>query len=538
MKRFMGLVSIRPILAAIAAVGPSGCASEQPHKDPRYELGGRSEMSSPAPAPAKPVEAARPAAAPAARPVAEPRPGTTVMYLPTGERGTSALMIEKIHPSEVIAGSTFDYEIRVTNLTSGGLSAVSVTDSAPTNFKVASTSPTATISGQNLVFNLGDIPARESRTIKISGQATGAGAVASCCSATWSNALCMSIAVTQPALKVAKTAPAEVTVCDAIPVKITVTNSGTGMARNVTVKDVFPAGLTTADGRSEVTLDAGTLAAGQSRDFNLSLKAARTGTYANKATASADGGLAAESTQTSTVVRQPVLTITKTGPERVFIGRPATYEITVTNTGDAPANNTVVEDVITGGTFVSASDGGTASGGRVTWRLGSLAPKASRKLTLQLACSGAAGPMTNAATARADCAAAVSASVRTECAGIPALLLDGVDDPDPIQVGDNTTYTLTVTNQGSAPLTNVRLTCTMDEGDTMQYVSSTGPGQANVQGRAITFPPVGRIEPKQSVTYRIVIKAVKEGQVSFRAEASSAEITRPLVKIETTNFYK
>ena len=79
---------------------------------------------------------------------------------------------------------------------------------------------------------------------------------------------------------------------------------------------------------------------------------------------------------------------------------------------------------------------------------------------------------------------------------------------------------------------------TMDEGGTMQFVSAGGAGTGTAQGRTISFPAIARLEPKASATYSIVVKAVKEGQVSFRAEATSNEITVPLLKSETTNFYR
>lgn len=80
----------------------------------------------------------------------------------------------------------------------------------------------------------------------------------------------------------------------------------------------------------------------------------------------------------------------------------------------------------------------------------------------------------------------------------------------------------------------------MDEGDTMEFVSASGEGGVTgaVQGRTITFPPIARLDVGRSSTYRIVIRAKNPGQVSFRAEATSTEITRPLLKVETTNFYR
>ncbi len=471
----------------------------------------------------------------------EPAPKATSgagLAIPTGDRATSGLWIEKIVPKEVVVGQPFEYEIRATNLTAGALDNVQVWDSVPTNFQVDTVTPTATTGPNGMTWNLGTLNGHETKSMRVSGSAGGTGMVSGCAGGGYSQALCTSIAVVQPALRMTLAGPEEVTACDPIPLKLTVTNTGTGAARNVHVKHALPAGLKTSDGKSSLDFDAGTLAAGQSREFNFSAKADKTGLYSNSASAAGEGGLRAESSEISTKVTRPELAITQKGPERLFIGKAATYEITVTNNGDTTAMNTTVEDPVpSGAVFVSATDDGRASEGTVNWSLGKLAPKDSK--TVHVTFNYAAiGEIHNIATAKAGCAAAVSASADTQMAGIPALMLNGFDDPDPVQVGDTVTYTLVLTNQGSAALTNVKLTCSMDEGDSMQYVSTTGASNVTAQGRTITFPAIARLDPNANATYKVVIKALKEGQVQFKAEAVSDQITRPLVKLETTNFYK
>ena len=173
----------------------------------------------------------------------------------------------------------------------------------------------------------------------------------------------------------------------------------------------------------------------------------------------------------------------------------------------------------------------------MTWNLGELAPKASK--TFQATFNyPRIGDFQDRATAKAYCAPGVAASTNTAMAGIPALLLDGMDNPDPVQIGDSTVYTLTVTNQGSAALTNIKLVCTMEDMDNMQYASSDGATTGAASGKTITFNPIAKLEPKQKATYKITVKAVKEGQVQFRAEVTSDQITRPLSKVETTHFYR
>ena len=61
---------------------------------------------------------------------------------------------------------------------------------------------------------------------------------------------------------------------------------------------------------------------------------------------------------------------------------------------------------------------------------------------------------------------------------------------------------------------------------------------ATVTGKTISFPAIAVLAPGAKQTYTITIRAKAAGQVQFRGDAKSNEITRPLVKIETTNFYR
>ena len=148
-----------------------------------------------------------------------------------------------------------------------------------------------------------------------------------------------------------KRCPSEVTVCDVIPYMIVVQNPGDGAATNVTIEDELPTGLETEDGETSLVFDAGTLAPGEAKKAEFNVRAKRPGKYVNTAAATADGGLTADGSCT-TIVRQPVLKVTKTGPELRYVGRPVVYEITVANTGDTPARDTVLVDTVPTGATV------------------------------------------------------------------------------------------------------------------------------------------------------------------------------------------
>jgi uncharacterized repeat protein (TIGR01451 family) len=483
------------------------------------------------PAPVTPV---KPKPKPKPKPVASAcGPSTVLRNYPCQD--CAVIQLNKTMPGEVQLNAPFDYTINVTNTTDMTVADVVVTENIPVNLSVKNADPAATKDGGKLVWKLGSFDPKQSRKIIVSGVATNTDCVKTCANATYVLPACANVKVVQPKLQLKKTAPAEVLLCDPIPVKFVVTNPGTGSARNVKIEDTLPAGLRTAEGRSKLVFDAGTLAAGQSRQFSATLKAGKTGTYVNKAVASSAAGLKAES-ETRTIVRQPVLAISKTGPEKRYLGRSVDYEITVTNKGDAPAKNLLLEDQLPSGVkFVSASDRGKVVAGKVQWNLGSLSPGQSRKVSVTVM-PDKAGTITNSVTATATCAEGVRASVKTSVAGIPAVLLEVIDIDDPVELGGQTTYVIIATNQGSSPGTNISIVCTLEDNE--QYVSSSGATRGTLAGDIVTFAPLRNLAPKAKATWRVVVKAVKAGDVRFKVTMNTDQITRPVQETEATHLYE
>ena len=125
------------------------------------------------------------------------------------------------------------------------------------------------------------------------------------------------------------------------------------------------------------------LPAGQSQKFEAMVDASKPGRYASMAVATWQG-TRVESDMPATMVSKPVLAISGSGPEKEYMGRPLTYDITVTNSGDGIAKDTVVEAWLPeSAKFESATESGQythMSPGKVTWHLGQLAPDATKKV--------------------------------------------------------------------------------------------------------------------------------------------------------------
>lgn len=498
-----GLVSI---LVMLSSMGLTGCYGA-----------GREEAPPP---PAKPASMA---------------PSANAMAIPTGDRSTSVVYLEKSGPKEVVVGQEFEYQIRVTNLTKAALSQVKVTDTLPEGMQAKSATPQGKTSGNKVMWDVGTLAAGATKTLTARAVASKSGDLTNCASVTYAPPeVCLTVKATQPALKVSLAGPNECLLCDSQKWKVVVTNAGTGMARRAQVKIDLPQGLTTLDGKSEVMVNAGDLESGKSYQTELQTKAAKTGSYAVKAAATAEGGLTAQSETVTTMIRTPVLVIQKDGPSMRNVGRPITYKITVSNTGDATAANVMLTDVVdaAAATFNSATDGGTMSGSTVKWNLGNIEPDKSRTVSYTITPTKL-GEVQTTSTATAYCGRATGQTV-TMVQGIPAILLEAVDTADPIELGKEETYVITVTNQGSAPDTNIVVECTLPE--ELQYVSSTGPTKAAVSDQVVKFAPLGSLAAKDKAVYKVVAKSVGTGDARFRVKLTTGQLTSPVEETESTNI--
>ena len=464
-------------------------------------------------------------------------PGSTVVSRTYPWPECGIVQLDKIVPNEIGLNRTFNYTIKISNLTETTLTDIIITEHLPDNFKYMSTNPAAKQEEKKLIWDIPSLGPKARKQFTVSGVATYTEPLKYCTTIiTPVIPACAVIQVIQPELKLSKTAPAEVLLCDLIPVRFVVTNAGTGSIQNVKIVDNLPAGLRTTDGKSELVFDAGSLGAGQSRQFTAELRATQTGTFVSSALASSTTGLRVESAATTTSVGMPILTISKTGPERLYIGRPAAYEITIANRSDVLAKNTIMEDTIPNGvTGVKATAGAKLSGSKLVWEFGTLEPNASKNVRVTYT-PMKAGTLINNATVTAYCAEAVTSTMRTTVTGIPALSLEVVDVEDPIRTGNRATYVIRVENQGSAPATNIRIACILE--NNVQYISSAGATAGSREGQTVRFFPLGNLAPKATAAWRVVVEAVRPGDVRFKAIMNADQLTRPVEETESTHIYE
>jgi hypothetical protein len=349
-----------------------------------------------------------------------------------------------------------------------------------------------------------------------------------------SNFFLVDLGPERPSLALVMTAAPEANRCDPIPVQVTVQNTSSVLLPRVRVTPTLPAGLRMANGQTALSLDAGDLPPGGSRQFTFNVLAAATGPYTSRAQATSDGGGQAEASATIRV-RGPVLAVTCSAAAKVLMGRPVEVCLDVQNLGDAAESKaTLTLGVPAGATVSSTTGGGASQDGQVVWEISDLLPGVSRRVCATIN-PQAMGPLTLASAVRGACAGPAESQCVMQVEGIWAVLFEVVDLEDPIAVGAQTTYDIKVVNQGSAAATRVQVVCTLEE--TQEFVSGTGPTPVSAQGQTVTMSPVAALDPGAEVSWRVVVKAVKAGDVRFHAALTGDQFAQPIEETEATRQY-
>ena len=204
----------------------------------------------------------------------------------------------------------------------------------------------------------------------------------------------------------------------------------------------------------------------------------------------------------------------------------------MSKTGDTPLTGVTVTDTAPAGTTIASAPGATITGNKAVWTVGNLRPAEEKSLAISLT-STVAGSVCNRATVATTEGPTASAEACTVWTGVGALLLETLDNPDPIQVGETTTYKVRVTNQGTADDTNIKMVVNFTA--EIDPVSASNGG--TVTGKSVAFPAFPRLGPKQAFEFTIAAKGVKAGDARTKFIRTSDGIPAPTTSEESTRVY-
>ena len=151
-------------------------------------------------------------------------------------------------------------------------------------------------------------------------------------------------------------------------------------------------------------------------------------------------------------VQSPQLAIQKFAPKEVQVGKPATFRVTVRNTGTIPACEVEVCDQVPRGARLVATMPQAKRGvrGELVWTLGTIRPGEETKVEMQVVPT-AEGEIGSVATVHFG-ADASARSIVTR----PQLVVE-TKAPSQVMIGDRVTMSITVSNPGTGIATGVVL---------------------------------------------------------------------------------
>ena len=331
---------------------------------------------------------------------------------------------------------------------------------------------------------------------------------------------------------------------DSLTYTIVASNAGPMDSFGATVTDSFPAGLActwtcaasagsscTAMGSGDIN-DAVSLLSGGTATYiaSCAIDLTATGTLSNTATVAGmviDGTPGNDAaTDADTVLEASTdLAITKSdSPDPVVAGENLTYTMTVTNNGPSNSTGGTVTDVLPSGVSFSSSSDCSEAGGTVTCAIGALGVGASQMVSFVVTVDPSqTAAISNTATIAANetdpTAGNDSATATTTVDAETDLSITKADSPDPVNAGNDLTYTMTVTNSGPSASTGGTVTDVLPGG-----VSFSSSSDCSEAGGTVTCA-IGAlgVGASQMVSFVVTVDPSQTAAISNTATIAANE---------------
>jgi uncharacterized repeat protein (TIGR01451 family) len=195
-------------------------------------------------------------------------------------------------------------------------------------------------------------------------------------------------------------------------------------------------------------------------------------------------------------VQSPQLSIQKFAPKEVQVGKPATFRVTVSNTGSTPACEVEVCDQVPRGARLVGTTPQAKRGvrGEIVWTLGTIRPGEEVKVEMQVVPT-AEGEIGSVATVHFGADASARSTVTR-----PQLVVES-KVPAKVMIGDQVTLSIVISNPGTGVATGVVL------------LERIPPGLQHPAGSELEYQ-VGDLRPGESRKLELPLVANRAGIVS------------------------
>ena len=291
---------------------------------------------------------------------------------------------------------------------------------------------------------------------------------------------------------------------DNVTYTVKVTNDGIGDAKDVVVRDILGEGLTFVDATGNYTFDKDSrtvtwivdLAKGESRTFYVNAIVSGYGNVTNS--------LVVGNKTAGVNVTVPEINPDKTVDNEIpNFGDNVTYTVTVTNDGIGDANNVVITDVLDKGLkFLNATGNFTydEKTGIITWIV-DLAKGETKTFNVNVTVLGY-GVLPNTV--------AVGNKTAVRNITVPEIITVKEVNSSDIHIGDEITYTITVSNPGKINATNVVIRDILPEG--LKFINASNGGVYDPVTGIITW--ILNITANSTVDLTVDVCVNKSGNIT------------------------
>ncbi|MDA7978106.1 MAG: hypothetical protein MPJ50_04970 [Pirellulales bacterium] len=471
---------------------------------------------------------------------------------------TSDVTINLSGPSQVAAGAESDFTIDIANPGDEAVPGSRVTLNVPEGWTIVGTDPVAMQSGNEISFDLGDLAAGSSQSLVVRFQVASNLTAELCAELNSTNGAtirdCLRTSVASAALDVTlrRTQPrGGVSVGDQVTWEITVLNRGNAATPSgLVITDTYDAGLQHEIGQNPIARDLDPIVPGKLVTFPVTFTAVAVGQACQHVTVSNEetGELFGEGRDCVQIARAVTparreLAVRKTGPLTAKVGDTPTFRIEVTNTGEATLRNVrVVDSYETGLRPIQASEGNdfTEPPGeyRLTWIVDELGPGQFARFDVQCACERVATDICGRVTVESEDGTKdndeLCLNVRPDKLPMTVTI---VETRDPVVVGTDVTYEVSIKNESSVTETQIQLDFDLATGMTLNEIATRSPRGTRdhqLDGDVIRFNPMPELRPQETLRYTIRARVSQPGENRVRAVVSGGSLRHPLEISEST----
>ncbi|MGQ9576720.1 MAG: hypothetical protein ACUVUC_15540 [Thermoguttaceae bacterium] len=501
------------------------------------------------------------------------------------------MTLRKRGPLAGTPGAALTYRLEVSNPGDLPAEGVVLADQIPEGASYLTSDPPGQLTDRSVVWQLGRLAPGASRTVEISIRAERAGTLRSCAEATTADGLrardCLSTTISPtgaagippislptppigapgveapPAgLEVRLVGPDQVRVGQNARFVIVLTNRGQTAASGLALYLVFDPGLVhqQAKLRNELRrLLPGVLAPGESAQVEVEFFVAKAGQLCQTVEATGSGGLRATARKCVTAVEGPapgaaaaipgpptpsadriVLKLTS-DVASATVGQTVKFIIDLTNKDPKPLTNVKLGTSLDPALVPQvASKGFQKDALGLWWTLPALPPGQMHRFEIHCKCAKAALEaclrVQVSSQEGAQAQQSVCVAIREPGAGLfppaapsgpPPLDLTLRTYHEPVSLGRELTYLVSVANRGQTDQTQVTVTVELPPELIPVPVGTVGPAGRTIQRQLVAFEPVSRLAPGGALEYRVRAQARKPGKVRVVAAVTSQSLREP-----------